>query len=359
MSLIAALGCCALRTDLSASDATSYDLSRDFSIASNPNGVWSYGWESTLNGAFTLLSMSRTFVDRGVLLEELSPGVPAYPLVQHNTSTNLTYDNGELTYPPGTISILAGFDGTPQNFCAMRFTVPPNSGGTFVLENVIENRQYGSLSRDTQYHVVVNGVEILGTNLPPNSKAGYTNTLALKAGDTVDLAVGRGSGGIWDSGLKVQARFTMSVCTPHKAKAVAQVVNGFVVGATITDPGCGYTNPPIVLIQGGGGTGAAAQAVVSDGRVPAIQFTDAGCCYTNSPRIVISSPPMEPSVEIKVSKINVVQNAVLGWRYVLESSTNNADWTATGPAFTAETDPIETEFPVDAVGRFFRLRVVP
>jgi len=68
---------------------------------------------------------------------------------------------------------------------------------------------------------------------------------------------------------------------------------------------------------------------------------------------------MEPSVEIKVSKIKVVQNAVLGWRYVLESSPNNADWTATGPAFMADTDPIETEFPVDAVGRFFRLRAVP
>src|SRR5213075_1173158 len=109
LSLIAALGCCALRTELSASDVTSYDLSRDFSTASNPNGVWSYGWKSTLDGAFTLLSMSRSFVDRGVLIDELSPGVGQYPLVQHNASTNLTYDNGELTYPPGTISILAGF----------------------------------------------------------------------------------------------------------------------------------------------------------------------------------------------------------------------------------------------------------
>jgi len=354
LTLVAALVC-----SLRASDVTSYDLNRDFSIVSNPNGVWSYGWKSTLDGSFTPLPLSRSYVDRGVPLEEWLLAEGQVPLVQHNASTNLTYDNGELTYPPGAVSLLAGFDTAPQNYCVVRFTVPTSSSGPFRFENVIESRHYGAAARDTQYHVVVNGVEILGTNLPANSKAGYTNTLSLVAGDTVDLAAGKGPSGVWNSGLKIQARLTSLVCTPHKAKATAQVVNGFVVGATITDTGCGYANAPIVLIQGGGGTGAAAQAVVSDGRITAIQITDAGCCYTNTPRIVISAPPMAPSVEIQVSKIKVVQNVVLGWKYVLESSANNVDWTETGPAFTAETDPIETEFPVEAVGRFFRLRVVP
>ncbi len=148
-------------------------------------------------------------------------------------------------------------------------------------------------------------------------------------------------------------------CTPHKAKATAQLFNGFVVDATVTDSGCGYTNPPIVLVQGGGGSGATARAIVSDGRVTRVQITGAGCCYTNAPRIVISAPPSVPTVEILVSKVKVVQNVVLGWKYVLESSTNTTDWTATGPAFIAETDPIETEFDSDGVKRLFRLRVVP
>lgn len=148
-------------------------------------------------------------------------------------------------------------------------------------------------------------------------------------------------------------------CTPHKAKATAQLVNGFLVGATLTDSGCGYTNAPIVLVQGGGGTGATARAIVSDGKVTGIQIVNAGCCYTSAPRIVISAPPMVPTVEIVVSKIKVVQNVVLGWKYVLESSTNGVDWTATGPPFVADTDPIETEFESDGVKRFFRLRVAP
>jgi hypothetical protein len=82
-------------------------------------------------------------------------------------------------------------------------------------------------------------------------------------------------------------------CTPRKAQATAELVNGFVVEAVITDVGCGYTNPPVVLIQGGGGIGALAKAVVTDGKVTAIQINDAGCCYNSVPRIVVASPPLE------------------------------------------------------------------
>jgi hypothetical protein len=148
-------------------------------------------------------------------------------------------------------------------------------------------------------------------------------------------------------------------CTPRKAKATAQLVNGFVIGATVTDSGCGYTNPPAVLIQGGGGSGAMARAVISNGGVTAVQIIDAGFGYTSLPRIVIGSPPFVPSVNISVSKINVTQNVVLGWKYVLENSTNAVDWTPAGPPFVAESESIVSEFGVDSVGKFFRLRVAP
>jgi hypothetical protein len=148
-------------------------------------------------------------------------------------------------------------------------------------------------------------------------------------------------------------------CTPRKAKATAQLINGFVVGATITDGGCGYTNPPAVLIQGGGGNGAMARAVISDGKVTAVEILDAGFGYTTPPRIVIGSPPFVPTVDIAVSKVRVTQNVVLGWKYVLESSTNAVSWTLIGPPFIADSESIATEFDVDSVGRSFRLRVVP
>jgi hypothetical protein len=37
-----------------------HDLSRDFSLAGNPNGAWSYGWQNTIGGAFTLLGTAKT-----------------------------------------------------------------------------------------------------------------------------------------------------------------------------------------------------------------------------------------------------------------------------------------------------------
>ena len=148
------------------------------------------------------------------------------------------------------------------------------------------------------------------------------------------------------------------ICTPHKATATATLVNGFFVGSTITDSGCGYTNAPVVLIQGGGGGGATATATVNNGFVTALNITDAGFGYTSIPKIVIGSPPFVPTVSIAVSKVKVTQNVVLGRTYVLETSTDFVTWTATGPQFTADSETIVTEFDVDVIGRFFRLRQV-
>jgi hypothetical protein len=151
----------------------------------------------------------------------------------------------------------------------------------------------------------------------------------------------------------------MPFCSPHKATATAVVTNGFLIGATITDSGCGYTNTPKVWIQGGGGSGAAATAVVNNGMVVQIIVTDAGFGYTNAPIITLSSPPFEPSLSIAVSKVKVTQNVMYGRNYVLESSFDTVNWTATGPQFTAETESIVSEFDVTETGRFFRIRQVP
>jgi sugar lactone lactonase YvrE len=84
--------------------------------------------------------------------------------------------------------------------------------------------------------------------------------------------------------------FGAAACNPHAATAAATVVNGFVVGAIITDGGCGYTNAPAVLLQGGGGTGATAAAVVNNGVVVNIIITDAGIGYTNAPAVDVAPP---------------------------------------------------------------------
>lgn len=143
------------------------------------------------------------------------------------------------------------------------------------------------------------------------------------------------------------------------ATAVAQVVNGFLVGATVTDPGYGYSEPPVVLIRGGNGSGATAVATVENGIVTGITISNPGSGYTGALRISIASPPFAPRVSISVSRVSVTQNVVLGRKYLLESSTALGIWSPVGAPFVAESEETVQEFVVAEVGQFFRIRQVP
>jgi hypothetical protein len=56
----------------------------------------------------------------------------------------------------------------------------------------------------------------------------------------------------------------------------------------VTNGGAGYTSTPSVVFSGGGGTGATATAVVSQGVVTSITLTSAGTGYTSLPAVTIS-----------------------------------------------------------------------
>ena len=153
--------------------------------------------------------------------------------------------------------------------------------------------------------------------------------------------------------------FEPGFCSPHAAEATAQVVNGFMVGGIITDFGCGYTNTPLVLIQGGGGSGAIATATIQNGFVTSINVINPGSNYTTLPDILIASPPFVPTLSINVSRVIVTSHVVLGLNYVLESSTDMVNWIPTGPQFTAQSEVITNELVVSQTGQFFRIRQVP
>lgn len=55
----------------------------------------------------------------------------------------------------------------------------------------------------------------------------------------------------------------------------------------LIDSGSNYTEPPTVIITGGGGTGATAKAYVSNGRVSGIVVTNPGKNYTSTPQIAL------------------------------------------------------------------------
>lgn len=148
------------------------------------------------------------------------------------------------------------------------------------------------------------------------------------------------------------------ICSPHRARATAIVDNGIVTGAIMKDFGCGYTNEPVVLIRGGGGTGAGAYATIEDGHVSSIVITNGGCCYASMPRIEIASPPFEPSLTIEVNTVRLIQKVVLGRKYVIQSSENLRTWIPVSDAFVAESESITNEFPVTTPHRQFRIQEV-
>lgn len=345
--------------------AITNEIAKEFSSVTNPGSIWSYGWKSTVGGTFNVSSYrTSSSFENGVVLHGWLAVSSDQPSIYWNGTTNTAIGwGGTAVLPPGSVFICPGPQGSSRNFGVLRFKVPAGEAGSYRLESIFQALLDSGSSGDTDIHIATNGVEIFSQFLPATKGTGYTNTFFLEVGDTVDFLVGRGtSDNYFGDGLKVQAKLIHpSVCTPHRATARAQVVGGFLIGATIMDGGCGYTNPPLVLVQGGGGTGAVGTAVISDGQVVAINMSNAGCCYTTNPlpQIVIASPPFVPTVSISVSRVRVNQHVVLGRRYVLMASEDFIHWTPTGPAFTAESEEIVTELDVDITGRFFKLEETP
>jgi hypothetical protein len=122
---------------------------------------------------------------------------------------------------------------------------------------------------------------------------------------------------------------------PATATATATLENGFVVGATITDGGFGYTNTPTVRIIGGGGAGAQAVAVVSNEVVIAIDVLDAGSDYTNTPVVVIEPPFIfNPVLGIAPMTFFTFSNLTVGGVYQLQQAVEWY-WTNQSGNFTA------------------------
>lgn len=72
------------------------------------------------------------------------------------------------------------------------------------------------------------------------------------------------------------------------AAATAVLTAKFVSSIAVTAGGSGYTSTPTVEISGGGGSGATATATVTGGAVTAITVTTTGTGYTSAPTVAIA-----------------------------------------------------------------------
>lgn len=91
------------------------------------------------------------------------------------------------------------------------------------------------------------------------------------------------NGGIQATGISSMISGIVDFCDTNKESLRVQSV-------LITNPGAGYTVPPLVSFIGGGGSGAAGTSIIGDGIVGVITVSNGGSGYINVPSVSFSSP---------------------------------------------------------------------
>lgn len=195
----------ALWLTAAATSAVVYNPATDFSLASNPNGVWTYGYSLTLGGSLTLFDQHGTY--SGTPLQYWMHNIWLNdPNVQLNpTSNTVTNWGGNGTYQVMAPGQLAFHPGPNGEYSVVRFTAP--SSGLFQLNATFMGVDDTPTSTDV--HILDNGLSLYGANInsfysPTGPGTLYLN---LQAGDHVDFAVGYGSNHEFTSdetGLNVQ-----------------------------------------------------------------------------------------------------------------------------------------------------------
>jgi hypothetical protein len=167
-----------------------FDVAADFSATNNPNGVWSYGWSSTLTSALNL------YPDNGKIYEIINIDVWAdlghissySPNVAHNgTGIAITHPNGVI-WQPGQFSL---HPGQSDEYSHARWTAP--YAGTFDIAAMFTGIDFGG-GTTTDVHVLHNSISLFdGLVNGFGNTSSFSTTVSVGKGDIIDFAVGYGS----------------------------------------------------------------------------------------------------------------------------------------------------------------------
>ena len=180
-----------------------YDVAADFSTNSNPNGVWSYGYATTLGG--TLILYTDVAGSTASIIGwryNISLGAPC---VYHNTTTN-TISTGTATIGPHQAYFHPGRD---DEYCIYRFTAP--AAGNYEIEAAFVG--IDTVGTTTDVHVLFNDFSIFDGSVNgfgPGTGPSFSTNLVLQANDRIDFEVGYGNGTYYYDSTGIQAKLTSS-----------------------------------------------------------------------------------------------------------------------------------------------------
>ncbi len=147
--------------------ATTWDVTADFSLSSNPNGVWSYGWS---DGTLHLYdTASGQWYDSG------HHGGDYTPTIWKNVSSSMAY--GVL---PGEVSLHPGSSG---EWSVARWTSPIS--GTVTINGWFGAGDLGSMS----YAIYENGKQEFYKPYASGNES-FNLTAVVTSGTTIDFMVG-------------------------------------------------------------------------------------------------------------------------------------------------------------------------
>ena len=170
--------------------AQAFNAAQDFSATNNPNGVWSYGYETTLGATLNLYTnhFDPASNTKG-WNDPIALGVPA---IWENFGTS-PEAFADVIAVPGQLDFHPGPD---DEFSVVRFTAP--TAGLYDLN--VGFAPVTTNGTTTDVHILQNGASLFsglvtGTYSAPTSAPSFTGVLTLQPGDTVDFAVGYGTNG--------------------------------------------------------------------------------------------------------------------------------------------------------------------
>src|SRR5579862_5525019 len=219
--------------------ALAYDAAADFSIGSNPNGVWSYGWSATPGSAFNLDSNS-TMAAAG------STGIIGWYDSETDNELSVLYNStanpiplggpaSNTIFQPGQLGVNPGFTGKDA---IVRWTAP--SSGRVSIAATFSGLSIIGASSDV--HILLNGVSIFDSAVngtpSPTSYSGIQN---ITTGDHIDFAVGFGGNGNNFEDTTVLAASIVAVNT------CPNIIGTWTGQVNVANPSSGYSKTTLSL----------------------------------------------------------------------------------------------------------------
>jgi hypothetical protein len=208
-----------------AANALVYDAAADFS-ATNPSGVWSYG-ERVAPGGFIPLGPFQTGCYGQATINcfvSTTPAPGSVPVISKNVGPVAVFFVGTVVQPTNVLLMHPG----PTTDAVLRFTAPTEEtyaySGFFQTLDLFPNGVILDINGAVTPFL---GAPAVAGTLSGGGKFAFSGNVHLTAGQTFDLAVGRGGDYHFDStGLSLQiSPFTPSL-TPEPA-AWTMMILGF------------------------------------------------------------------------------------------------------------------------------------